>query len=406
MGAGCDLPPSPSRPHLYTMADLEALAKAGKPLTIADDAGVPGGLAVSNIVQYDGAQYHLALRTLWTESYRSAYETTEVWTGFEEVWAQPVYVAVTGFNDDGSPKLLTDPTNANPNEQGWAPVFSVGPESAFYSPFWQTFYFVVPEGTDIESYTTARKVVDSGLPLIPGPAHTMSLVPTEAKPGELAPATTGAAGQAVGGPAQGTRRGYLDGNDVSYLDFGKDNFSWNDELVVEETPLFVLVYRDNAGSLQGLHVPPVGGTGPLYADRPPAIDGEGVPHYGAYWRLYTVEAPSSARIFAPEMVFGEDAVHQFQDTPYVGKDYGADVNLSTPAVVGKYFGRMALNALPAADMSTKGCFSSIAALDTCQWLDSQSALEHAVPPASIWRTDTTVTCPFVSYADKAIVVDP
>jgi hypothetical protein len=74
---------------------------------------------------------------------------------------------------------------------------------------------------------------------------------------------------------------------------------------------------------------------------------------------------------------------------------------------------VALNALPDPmnPMST-GCFASLALIDTrasgtpqepCQWLDSQPAIERAVAPTAIHKTDILVTCPFVSYHDVAVV---
>ena len=96
---GCDEPPpNPARPRLLTFADFEALAGSGDPeATFATGEGVPDGLRVKDFVTSDMAGYHLPLRTTWTEGYRSAYETAEIWTGFDEIWVQPAYVPITGF---------------------------------------------------------------------------------------------------------------------------------------------------------------------------------------------------------------------------------------------------------------------------------------------------------------------
>ena len=408
--AACDLPANPRRPQLLTFADLSRLADGDPAVTFANDQGAPGGLRVSDFVTKDDAGYHLTLRDTWTEGYRSAYETAEIWLGFDEVWVQPVYVAITGFTD-GKPDLLPDPSATDPEKMSWSPIFSVGPDSAFYSPFWQVFYFKVPVGTDADAYTTAREVIDSGLPLIPGPAHTMSLVPA----GEtIVPATAGAPMQAVGGPTD-VSTGYLDGKDVSFLDFGKDNFSWNDDLVVDATPLFMLVYRDDAGHLQPMHVPTIAGTGPLYANRPPNVSND-VPHYGAFWRLYTVEVPATARIFAPPLPAFAAASADYPPAFLEPEStYGAGV-LTTPTNdIGHWLGRVALNAVPSVDSTIKSCFDDYDNLDTspgsagpepCAWLDSQPAVERAVPASSIQPTDVLVTCPFVSYDDQPFVVTP
>jgi hypothetical protein len=378
------------------MADLQALAAPKiDDAAFFTDAGVPGGLRIGDYVRYDGSKYALTLRDTWTEGYRSAYETAEIWKGFDEVWVQPAYVAATR-DADGNLQTVTDA-----KDQAWRPIFSVGPDSAFYSPFWRTFFFVVPTAESAEKYKSARDVIDSGLPLVEGPGHTMSIVPRDV-PLSL-PATREGAYQQVGGP-QATSEGYLDGEEVSFLDFGKDNFAWNDDLVVEETPLFVLVYRAGDGSLQPLNVPTVAGTGPLYANRQPNLNGD-VPRYGAFWRLYTVVVPETARIFAPPGL--RDGTDHFP-AERVGDMYGASVTSqvsSSPEEALQYFGRVALN--PKATGSSVGCFDDSGNLGKhgnlgCEWLDSQPALEMAVLPTDIERTDITVTCPFISYHDLAV----
>jgi hypothetical protein len=386
LAAGCRT----RRPHLLTFADLETLAAPMDPTATFAKDDVPGGLHVRDYLSYDGTNYHLTLRNTWTESYRSAYVTAEVWTGFDEIWVQPVYLAVTGFTD-GKPDLLPDPGISDP-AKSWSPVFSVGPDSAFYSPFWQTFYFQVPKGTDPDEFTSARKVIDSGLPLIPGPGHTMSIVPGD----NVAPATSGSPTQMVGGP-QGTSSGYLDGKDVDFLDFGEGNFAWGDDLVVAPTPLFMLVYRDADGSLKRLNVPTVAGTGPLYANRPNAVSPDGVPHYGALWRLFTVEVPATARIFAPPLPELATAIADYPPA-FVATDYGPSVIAAGASGADHWLGRVALDA---AD-----CFSDVNNLGSCEWLDSQPAVERAVPASSIQATDVLVTCPFVSYQDQPVVVAP
>jgi hypothetical protein len=203
----------------------------------------------------------------------------------------------------------------------------------------------------------------------------------------------------VGGPAT-VSSGYLDGQTAHYLDLGTDNFSWNDDLVVDETPLFVLVYRDELDQLHRMNVPTVAGTGPLGSSRPPNVLGN-IPHYGAYWRLYTVEVPATARIFAPLELFGAER----KDFPagFLSDTYGADVIAQGAGDLGEWLGRVTLN---------EACFGSFAKIDTrdpsnlavghCHWLDSQPAIEASIPPDWIRKTDLLVTCPFVSYDDFAV----
>jgi hypothetical protein len=68
---------------------------------------------------------------------RAAYVTSDYWTNYRVVWVQPMYVPVAEWKPGVKPVPL----------DGSLPVFSVGPRSKFYSPFWQVFYVVVPAGT-------------------------------------------------------------------------------------------------------------------------------------------------------------------------------------------------------------------------------------------------------------------
>jgi hypothetical protein len=398
--AACDLPKGKAAPQLFSLAELEALAD-GKQETFVPDHGVPGGLPVADYVTSDAAGYHLRLRNTWTEAYRSAYVTTEIWTGFDQVWVQPVYVPITGFVNGVVQKLKGD-------DMLWHPIFTVGPGSKFYSPFWQVFYFQVPDGTSPTQYTSARQVLDSGLLLEPIQGRVMALVPGDVVSTAMEKA---AVDQSVGGPTPG--HGWLDGRDAPFLDFGPDTFRWNDDLVVEETPLFVLVTRDADGALERLNVPTVAGTGPLYANRPVLVADLEYPHYGSYWRLYTVEVPPTARIFAPPALLGELGAIADGDGPppeLVGGPYGDTImNAPSPTIFEPWLGRVALNVLPAPGKIV-GCFNTIDQLDTlgaqlsdsCKWLDSQPAIEQAIAPELIQKTDITVTCPFVSYHDMPV----
>src|SRR6185295_10385867 len=78
------------------------------------------------------------------EGRRARYATTEVWTGFDEVWVQPVYLATR----DG--KIVP--------EAQW--VFGIGPDSLFYSPFWQVFTYELPGDVAPESVIDVRSVLD------------------------------------------------------------------------------------------------------------------------------------------------------------------------------------------------------------------------------------------------------
>ena len=102
----CQATPGKPTPALYTTADLQRLLDTGEETTIAQDAGVPGGLPLS-LMLAPGANHHDTLVPRMTltglDAYRSAYVTTEVWTHFDEVWIQPMYVLVDGYASDGAP---------------------------------------------------------------------------------------------------------------------------------------------------------------------------------------------------------------------------------------------------------------------------------------------------------------
>jgi len=113
------------------------------PLRVAEPGGfvrvfVDAGPELAGLIRQaaPGADMplQLALGDTRTDGYRSAYVTTELWAHFAEVWVQPAYVPVTGWNADGTPVRLLGP------DGHWHPIFSVGPHSAFYSPFWQIVY--------------------------------------------------------------------------------------------------------------------------------------------------------------------------------------------------------------------------------------------------------------------------
>jgi hypothetical protein len=418
-GLACGLPPNPRRPRLYTVADFEALVDLDargdptKMVTFADGEGVPGGLPVRYFFQQKDGGYQIMLRDTWSEGKRSAYETGEFWAGFGEVWAQPVYVAITGFQDDGTPIKATDP-----DKKAWSPVFSVGPGSKFYSPYWQTYYFVLPDGASAEDFKSVRAVLDAGVTLIKGPPHTMSIVPAPVVAPLVAQGGKSPS-QKVGVPPVAS--GYLDGDDVSFVDFGDNNFSVDDDLVVQEVPLFVPAYVAEMGHVKPVGAPTIAGTGPIGAGRAPYLV-NGIPRYGAYWRLYTAIIPANPRmrIFSPPVFSagGADYALPFVAAP---ADYGQNIidatdtgdatkNDAAKDAMSKYVGRIALNALPTTPMGDDGCFGDLANLDgasttaphPCQWVDSQRALEALVPPSLINPTGITATCPFVSYADVAV----
>jgi hypothetical protein len=377
--AACD-EPRPANPRLWTLFDVQALYQGGAPGShpIAIDAGLPGGVRLDQLLD-PVDQTTLYARPTIVEGYNGSYLTTEVWSHFEEVWLQPMYIPVTGWMMDGSPVPLA------PNGGAW--IFSVGAGSAFYSPFWQMVYFDVPADTAPGAITTARQVLDGHYPLHFGPGRTVSLVP-----GDVA-APMGATPPVV--LTSGTA--WVDGQPAPFIDFGKASFTWNGGGVIDEVPIYVFLMRDSEGHLVAPPIQTVAGTGPPGSGGPPAPFIAGQRRYASYWRLYTVTLPPAARVFSP----GAALQTKLQD------EHVAVITDYAPEVIGdvsQTSGWVALNALD-------GCFATTGRLEPdpmntdpgkCTWLNSQAAIEANIDPSAIQRTAVTVTCPFVTLDTQSV----
>jgi hypothetical protein len=378
--AACDAPRAPS-PKVWTLFDVQSLYADGKSGSdaIAIDAGLPGGVKLGQLLADPTTAY---ARPTITEGYNGSYFTTEVWSHFDEVWLQPMYIPVTRW-ENGAPVPLAPGT--------W--IFSVGPRSGFYSPFWQMVYFDVDENTPMDAITSVRQVLDGKYPLHFGPGRTVSLVPDNVvgPPGDTPaiPFTTGS--------------GWLDGERVSFIDFGKATFTWNEHAVIDEIPIYVLLFRTPDGHLVAPNIQTVAGTGPPGSGGPPAPIIANELRYVAYWRIYTVTLPASARVFSP----GADLQQMLTDAgvSVVGGEYTTEGK----AYANQLSGWVALNPDPTNAMA--GCFSTGGGLDPdpsntnsnkCIWLNSQAAIETYVDRSAIQRTDVTVTCPFVTIAGRPV----
>jgi len=362
--AACDAPHA-AKPGLWTVGAVQTLYADGAPKTypIADDAGLPGGVKLEKILDFD--QGMLAPRATIADGYNGAYLTTEVWSHFDEVWLQPMYIPVTVDPTDGT---LTPLPNGPSN---W--IFGVGLGSRFYSPFWQMVYVEVK--ADTPQLTSARQVLDGKYPLHFGPGRTVSLLPDGVAP--PLPLTTGTA--------------WVDGAQTAFVDFGKQTFTWNADGVIDELPIFVFLMRKMDGTLVAPDIPTVAGTGPLGSGGPPPPVVNGQNRYVAYWRIYTVTLPASARVFDPldQLNLEGSGVPRIMSYATIAQGYPETV------------GWVALN--PGGENGVGGCFGTDGLLDPhgnttpghCIWLDSQAAIENNVDHTAIQRTDVTVTCPFI-----------
>lgn len=367
----CSQGAAPADPKLWTLFDVQALYAAGAPATraLAPNDGLPGGIPLGQLLDVmDGST--LVPRHAWADGYQTSYVTTEVWSSFDRVWMQPAYVPVTGWQG-GTPQKLLD-------GGAWHPIFSVGPRSGFYSPFWQIVYADVPADTPPGALTSARQILDGGYRLTPSEGRTMPLVPA---------GVTGA-----GNPGTG----WLDGAAISFLDFGTATFTWDAANVVQEIPLYVFTVVGDDGQPHVLsEMPKVLGTAPpgLPAGPPPNVGGDGMtPRYSAYWRLYTVVVPSFATIFAPT---NSDLATDLRNIGAPASDkYSADIAGQDPAALAPFIGRVSVTPV---DPSTglPPCFAALATLPSCHWIEVQADLEANLDVSTNQATSITVTCPVI-----------
>src|SRR5438128_1229469 len=142
----CSPPPRPAG-ELATMSALIDGARAnspdgaasvtlrGQPLRFLSDPYTAGQQ------MQDPDRDGLAVQPAFADARPAAFVTTEIWDGFPRVWAQPLYVLVTGFDAQQGPRALP----------GALPIFGLSPASRFYSPYWQTYYLTVPAGFAADS---------------------------------------------------------------------------------------------------------------------------------------------------------------------------------------------------------------------------------------------------------------
>ncbi len=369
--AACSEAPRPPNPRFWTLFDARELYAAGatpeRPL--ATGAGIPGGLPLGSLLDADGVTLHV--HPGFADGYDASYVTTEIWTGYDRVWLQPIYAPVTGWGADGRPVPLAP--------KGGAWIFGVGAGSGFYSPFWQIIYVDVPAETQVGALTSVRQIIDGGYRLQPGPGRTVVLAPGADVVVPPVAATVGS--------------GWLDGAPAPFIDFGQGLFSWDEAQVIDEVPLYVFAFRGTDGTLVAPDVVPgVLAPGPPRSGltMPPTVAGE--PRYSAYWRIYRVTLPPNARVFAPDGYGGIDAALGAAGVPVV-------TSYAITTGVAPYLGRIAVDAIDAGN--APACFADPMAFNPeytgrCHWLDSQVAIDTFLDPSLIERTDITVTAPVVN----------
>jgi len=377
--AGCSQAPAPPAAKLWTLFDVQTLyangATAAKPL--APDDGLPGGIPLGDLSDGMGLVGHVAL----ADGYQTTFVTTEVWSNYPQVWMQPAYVPVTGWVD-GLPTLLGGPP--------WHPIFSVGPESGFYSPFWQIVYAQVPADAVPGTFTSAKQILDGGYPLTPSQGETLPLIPS---------GFPTVPGPGPGESASAPPTGWWDGAKISFLNFGAATFSWDEANVVQEIPFYVFTVEGADGQP---HAPaeifPVLGTVPFGTPvQPPdpntqtsAPTIDGVARYVAYWRVYTVPVPSFATVFAPP---GTDLANELTAAgdPPTGQ-YSDTFTGYSATELAPYLGMVAIDKLDPAT-GLPACFASVGVLEGCTWLESQQALQDNLDLSAAQSTGITFAGP-------------
>lgn len=288
LGCGGETVEVSRRARLWTLLDLQALADADPQATVAAGPEFPDGLPVAaflidSIDPRTGMAREgrdLAASSGFIDGTAAVCMTAEVWSGFDEVWAQPLYTAMTA---DGA---LPDTAEVR---EPW--VFGVGPGSRFYSPFWQVYGFQVPDGVDVETLRDTRAVIEAA-------NRTGGFRQLEHRNVAAAPA-------GVFPHFQWTEQAYHDDvaawdgqGDQRYIDFGAGRFQTDAGAVVAERPMFV--FTKNGALLKDW--PWVGGTRPLFAPgenagapaATPSVPRD--PSFGGLWRLHTVELPGDAKL--------------------------------------------------------------------------------------------------------------
>ena len=281
VAAGCTRA-VPAAAQLITLYDLIPAAASGG--MVASTPAFAGFPATKWITPQDDGTAALAPNQGFIDGQVAVWVTSELWVDFDEVWAQPLYRATKGG-------VLLDPAAGDPP---W--VFSIGPRSLFYSPFWNVYGFEVPDGVDVNTILDTRAVIE--------------LANSHGGFTSLGRRITSLGPRSVTGPAAYPTATYVDNTATWYgsanhrfVDFGDGGFAEDASATVTETPMFVFATRGPDGTFQSLGFPWVGGTRPLFSGTPslsnpiggasadPAAVPAAVanrPSFGGLWRIHWV----------------------------------------------------------------------------------------------------------------------
>ena len=162
LAAGCNARIQEER-GVWNLYAIEAALEQGG--TVATGPTLPAGLPASDFLTMQNADGKRALKVwrAFADGQPAAYVSSEIWVDYyDEVWLQPIYAqfATADLTVRLDPRLVID----------------VGPESAFYSPFWQVNAAVVGDGP---GYHSTKQLLDGASQIIPVGMKTCPLRPLD-----------------------------------------------------------------------------------------------------------------------------------------------------------------------------------------------------------------------------------
>ncbi len=288
-----------------------------------------GGFLTTSLADIN--THTLKVQPAWGDGAPLGYVVTEIWQNHPDVWVQPVY-------NLGATQTET--------------LFGVDTQSTFYSPFWRAWLVNAPDrGSD---YTHVNEI--NTLPMTKGPMVVCPIVPEGVRPNRPVDVAVGHA--------------YVNGAVREYLSFGAER------QVAEPY---------EGGELDGVVRP-----AELYLFARPATDG-GRELLRELPVVLPQDAFHHAYVRRVDLVLDREAVFvPAGDTTGLReklKGLGVhvpDVSASIdPAIAELHRGHVALDG---------GCFEPAAGFPaSCEWLDSQAAIEDRVPAFRHVETDVTLT---------------
>lgn len=375
-------PPASDEPVLLTLGDLER-GLSGPSFALGVQDLFPDGIPPSKLLKMTSAEMlETPIVPAYAEGEPAGYTTTDLWFNFPEVWAQPMYVFVR-------------PDAAGVPAPIGRPIFSVGPKSRFYSPYWRVFQVSLPAGGDPDRYRSVRQIRDAKLPIREIAPRLCVLAPNR-KDFHIKVSTTHPLLGAGTVATVGQGEGYVDGESepVDVLSFGEDRFRFDARQVVAEQPLFVFtVPRQGDGVQVDAQLPRVGGTGPLGAQAP-ALGTQGAPTHGSLWRLHRVRLPGPTSAVPVHVL--DPMIPGLGWDPEAARAHAPGILVAAPLTVDEATRRRYAFRAFVGERTCVDAPNAFGPGSPCRWLDSQRAIEETLA-GRIDRTEILVNCPYVTF---------